>query len=295
MNRTFVEMARCILFQGGLDNSFWAEAIHTASYLRNRCISRSLNGRSPHELWKGVAPRLGHLRTIGTEVYVLNKALGKGKFDVRGEKGVLVGYSEHAKAYRIWIPARRNIVISRDVRFLEEIGGVSDNKSNELTIDINDTNKEIYSELERESGDNITIPLIPESGADQLEEERHRAPGRPRIIRTGSRGRPRKQYHLRSTSNTSSRNQSAEGNQRKDSNEETNEGNYHLSETEAQDYQEDVDEIFYEANIVQAFSSTTEVPLNEALNGLHAKEWKDAMIEEITNILERHGRLLTVP
>lgn len=100
-------MARCILFQGGLDNSFWAEAIHTASYLSNRCISRSLNGKAPHELWKGVAPRLGRLRTIGTEVYVLNKALGKGKFDVRGEKGVLVGYSEHTKAYRLWIPARQ--------------------------------------------------------------------------------------------------------------------------------------------------------------------------------------------
>lgn len=93
---------------------------------------------------------------------------------------------------------------------------------------------------------------------------------------------------MRSTSNTSSRNQSTERNQGKDSNEETNEGNYHSPETEAQDYQEDVDEIFYEANIVQAFSSTTEVPLNEALNGLHAKEWKDAMIEEITNILERN-------
>lgn len=88
------------------------------------------------------------------------------------------------------------IVISRDVRFLEEIRGVSDNKSNELIIDINDTNKEIDSEPERELGDNITILLIPESEADQSEEERHRAPGRPRIIKTGSRGHPRKQYHL---------------------------------------------------------------------------------------------------
>ena len=33
MNRTLVEMARCMLLERGLPNSFWAEAVQTANYI----------------------------------------------------------------------------------------------------------------------------------------------------------------------------------------------------------------------------------------------------------------------
>jgi transposase InsO family protein len=52
-NRTLVEMARCMMIQSQLSPSFWAEAISTANYLRNRCPSRSINGQTPHKLWTG--------------------------------------------------------------------------------------------------------------------------------------------------------------------------------------------------------------------------------------------------
>ena len=32
-------------------------------------------------------------------------------------KGLLVGYSETSKAYRVYIPARKRIIVSRDVQF----------------------------------------------------------------------------------------------------------------------------------------------------------------------------------
>ena len=40
--------------------------------------------------------------------------------DPSGEKGLLVGYSEISKAYRVYIPARRRIIVSRDVQFDED-------------------------------------------------------------------------------------------------------------------------------------------------------------------------------
>jgi len=43
-NRTLVEMARCIMLQANLPQSMWAEAVNTATYLRNRCATKSLNG-----------------------------------------------------------------------------------------------------------------------------------------------------------------------------------------------------------------------------------------------------------
>ena len=42
------------------------------------------------------------------------------KLDPFGEKGLLVGYSETSKAYRVYIPARKRIIVSRDVQFDED-------------------------------------------------------------------------------------------------------------------------------------------------------------------------------
>ena len=36
MNRTLVEYARAMIAHAGLSNSYWAEAIATAAYIRNR-------------------------------------------------------------------------------------------------------------------------------------------------------------------------------------------------------------------------------------------------------------------
>lgn len=36
LNRTIVEKARCLLFDAGLPKCFWAEAVNTSNYLRNR-------------------------------------------------------------------------------------------------------------------------------------------------------------------------------------------------------------------------------------------------------------------
>ena len=40
--------------------------------------------------------------------------------DPSGQKGLLVGYSETLKAYRVYIPARKRIILSRDVQFDED-------------------------------------------------------------------------------------------------------------------------------------------------------------------------------
>ena len=100
-NRTLVEMARCLLIQSNLGDSFWAEAIATANHIRNRCITGRLDGETPYELWKGKSTYLHYLRIFGTRTFVLNKFPGEGKFEARSNKGIFIGYSEHAKAYRV--------------------------------------------------------------------------------------------------------------------------------------------------------------------------------------------------
>jgi hypothetical protein len=72
-NRTLVEMARCMMIQAALPPSYWAEAVNTAKYIRNRCPSSSLCGETPFKLWYRRIPVVKHLRTFGQIVHSLNK------------------------------------------------------------------------------------------------------------------------------------------------------------------------------------------------------------------------------
>lgn len=93
MNRTLVEMARCMMRQSDVPMVFWAEAIFTACYVRNRCISKSINGQIPFVLSKGKISTVGYFQIFGTKVFVMHKNPQKGKFDSRSEEGIFVGYS----------------------------------------------------------------------------------------------------------------------------------------------------------------------------------------------------------
>jgi transposase InsO family protein len=57
-NRTIIEMAKSMMHNANLPYTFWAEAIYTATYIRNRCISKTFDNKSitPEELWTGHKP-----------------------------------------------------------------------------------------------------------------------------------------------------------------------------------------------------------------------------------------------
>ena len=49
MNRTLVETARSMLINANLPHIFWAEALSTAIYIRNRSPTKAVCGMTPHE------------------------------------------------------------------------------------------------------------------------------------------------------------------------------------------------------------------------------------------------------
>jgi len=56
MNRTLLGMARSMLTFKKLSPLYWAEAIHTAAYLRNISPTASLDRITPYEAWFGFKP-----------------------------------------------------------------------------------------------------------------------------------------------------------------------------------------------------------------------------------------------
>ena len=53
LNRTLVETTRAMLLDAKLPHMFWAEAISTAAYLRNRSPTSAVEGTTPHQAWYG--------------------------------------------------------------------------------------------------------------------------------------------------------------------------------------------------------------------------------------------------
>jgi hypothetical protein len=68
-----------------------------------------------------VKPEVGHFRIFGCPVYIHVPKEKRTKLDPSGRKGTFVGYNESSKAYQIYIPGQRQIEVSRDVTFEEEV------------------------------------------------------------------------------------------------------------------------------------------------------------------------------
>jgi transposase InsO family protein len=104
-NRAIVGAARSMLHDQALPFYLWAEACSTAVYLQNRSPHRALGRKTPEEAFTGSRPDVEHLRIFGCLTFSHVPSEKRTKLDPTAEKGILVGYSEVSKAYRIYIPA----------------------------------------------------------------------------------------------------------------------------------------------------------------------------------------------
>ena len=118
-NRTIVETVRSMLQDAMLPLRFWAEALGTAVYLRNRSPTTAVEGMTPFEAWTGRKPNVGHLRVFGCIAYAHVPKDERTKFESKTRKCVFLGYGTRTKGYRLYDPRRRKVFFSRDVVFDE--------------------------------------------------------------------------------------------------------------------------------------------------------------------------------
>jgi hypothetical protein len=112
MIRTTNDTVRTLLLQASLPARFWAESMHTSTYLLNRLPSAACSAPTPHHALFGTPPRYDHLRVFGCACYPNTTATAPHKLAPRSTLCVFLGYSPDHKGYRCYDLTSRRVLTS---------------------------------------------------------------------------------------------------------------------------------------------------------------------------------------
>ena len=107
-----MDKVRCMLKAKQMPNEFWAEAVITTVYIWNRCPTKSVCEKTLEEAWSERRPSIRHLRVFGCIAYAHVSNQLRKKLDDKGEKCIFIGYDTDSKAYKLYNPETKNIIIS---------------------------------------------------------------------------------------------------------------------------------------------------------------------------------------
>lgn len=119
-NRTILNMVRSLLARGRIPKKFWPEAVNWSIHVLNRSPTFAVQNMTPEEAWSRRKPVVDHFRIFGCIAYAHVPDEKRKKLDDKGEKCVFLGISDCSKAYKLFNPLSKKIIISRDVIFDEE-------------------------------------------------------------------------------------------------------------------------------------------------------------------------------
>ena len=109
----------------------------------NRVQLKKDSNQTPYEIWYVYKPNVSYLKVFGSKCYIL-KEFRKGKFDVKGDEGIFLGYSCRSKAYKYLNLSTHKIIESAHVRIDEFI----ENKEEESNKEPKDYKKIVYYEFD---------------------------------------------------------------------------------------------------------------------------------------------------
>lgn len=196
-NRTIIEKARTLLCEAKLSKKYWAEAVCTVVYLKNRSPTKAVKNKVPEELWSDKKVDLSHLKVFGCQAYALKPKQKQKKFDVKTKELIFIGYSEIIKGYRLIDPKTGEITFSRNVKFLENVfpGDVIDmTKNTVVPIDIEE--ERIDPVFESGTSDNNIQEEQVFHDAEYINTEAAAVPDET-IPTTSGTAEPERRYYLR--------------------------------------------------------------------------------------------------
>jgi hypothetical protein len=111
-NRTIANMARTILLDSLLPNTFWSYAFSWEANTLNRIPNKASGKITPLEAFLKHKPQYGIFRIFGSIGYAHVPPELRKKLDPRAQRGHVVAYLGQSKEWRLWIPEDNSFVDS---------------------------------------------------------------------------------------------------------------------------------------------------------------------------------------
>ncbi|GFX70877.1 retrovirus-related Pol polyprotein from transposon TNT 1-94 [Trichonephila clavipes] len=116
-NLTALDGIKTLLKSGEVPHKVWGEALLCFTYAWNRICHKDSN-KTPFEKYSDRKPSVLHLKPFGCLAYAgVPKQIRK-KFDMRAKMGIMMGYAQCTKGYRIWLIDENKLVETINVRYI---------------------------------------------------------------------------------------------------------------------------------------------------------------------------------
>ncbi|CAL8086915.1 unnamed protein product [Prunus armeniaca] len=118
-NRTILNMVRSMMARIALPKNFWPEATNWSVHLLNRSPTFAVKDMTPEEARSTHKPSVGYFKVFRCIGYAHIPDETRTKLDDKSMKCIFLGVSEESKAFRLYNPVTKKIIVSRDVQFDE--------------------------------------------------------------------------------------------------------------------------------------------------------------------------------
>lgn len=108
-----------MLYEPDLPIFLCAEACNTTAYIQNRTPHKAFGKKTLKGVFIGKKPEVSHFIIFGNVAYCHVPDEKHTNLDQTADKGFFIGYNETSKAYRIYIPSNKKIVVRQNEKFME--------------------------------------------------------------------------------------------------------------------------------------------------------------------------------
>ena len=150
---------RAVLYEKQIPKSFWPEVVKWCIHVQNKSPTTAIDHGTLEEMWTGLKPRVDYFRVFGCIAHVHVPDQRRSKLDDKSHQCVLLGVSDETKAYKLFYPITKKIIISKDMIFEEDKSWNWEEERAESTptaLNMNGQNEDESSQ-EEEEDDNVVV------------------------------------------------------------------------------------------------------------------------------------------